>query len=458
MKWFKFNWFGSKERADLHVGSSGYSGTSDYMSDAGNLGIAVLPGYSVQPFKNLYFSGDIITVVLNDGTLISKKGDKATFDKVRVATTEKEITDLLTEQVLVKDKSVEDRKETLEERELVLRNIDILTYNPEFEIKGNNVFLKGVNLPLPAVVTATFIEICEKIDKADIPSIACSEELASLMEEYEALEMFWIKLALNGLEKSREDLLRFVKENDVRITTNGNLVLYRRIVSKGDKNKDLITFISQEYYKIKKWKKSPKNYDVFSQENGGYILVHENDYSKKNLLENQGVLYDLYVNLPNMEANTYTASHDKSVDIKVGALYSINEKKINLNNGLCAAGGLHAAAVDYDYSGFGDTKVVVLVNPSKAITVPLNEIGKLRTTEMFIACVNDKDQGVHFDENSLSAFDEEYNNLTIKELEDAIRDKSFKIASVEDNVSPISFTDLESIKDMLSKRVKRVQF
>lgn len=114
--------------------------------------------------------------------------------------------------------------------------------------------------------------------------------------------------------------------------------------------------------------------------------------------------------------------------------------------------------MDYNYSSFGDVPVVVLVNPSKAITVPVGEIGKLRTIEMFVACVNDKPQGVHFDEDSLLAFDEEYNNLTIKELEDAIRDKSFKSASILDEVSPITFTDLKSIKNMLSNRVIKVKF
>lgn len=450
MKWFKFDWFTSKEREELN--------TLRRLEQQrqSNLSVIAYPSAgdttterAERPFKSLYFSGDIITVVLRDGSLISKKGDKGVFELVRDATTEKDVLDLLSETQVAVTVS---RIESPEERELVLNNLSILSANPEFEVKGKNVFLKGVNLSMPASVISTFIEICEKLDKVDIPGK--EDEFKELDEQYQALKMFWIKLALNGLEQSREDLLRFVKENDIRITRNGNLVLYRRIVTVGEKgtvDRRLIEFVSQQYYKVKKNKKGPGNYWVYEID-GDYLLEN---YESSNFLI--GNLKELYNKLPEMEANKYTSAHNKGrYTIQIGSIYKEDESKINLDNGLCAAGGLHAAAVNYDYSGFGDTPVVVLVNPSKAITVPLNDKAKLRTTEMFIACINDKPIGQHFDEDSLSAFDEEYNNLTIQELEEAIKDKSFKVASVEDKVSPITFTDLESIKNMLQSRVKKV--
>lgn len=111
--------------------------------------------------------------------------------------------------------------------------------------------------------------------------------------------------------------------------------------------------------------------------------------------------------------------------------------------------------MDYDYSGFGDTKVVVLVNPSKAITVPKGEIGKLRTTEMFIACTNDKPQGVHFDEDALSAFDDEYYSFTLQELEEAVANKNFSNFEVKDK-KIVEGVDINKIKDLLKERVKKV--
>lgn len=454
MNWFKFDWFGSKERKQLQS-ERDLNEILIQHSEALTKEIVKSREVASKPYKNLYYTSDIVTVVLQDGTLLSKQVDKSVFEQIREANTEKEILDLLSPTV------VETQTDTQEQLNMVLNNLGILKFHPEFEIKGNSVFLKGINLAIPPSVLASFIEICEKIESVDV--IGREAEFDEYSDQYEALKMFWIKLALNGLEQSRQDLLMFVKENDVRITRNGNLVLYRRIVTTGTGNKALVKYISQEYYNVKRLKKNPEDYAVVVNDAGGDnwdLISHEDllnltDTGMKGKIF--GNLKELYLDLPNMEANTYTSAHNKGrYTIQIGSIYREDESKINLDNGLCAAGGLHAAAVDYNYSGFGDTPVVVLVNPSKAITVPLSERAKLRTTEMFIAAINDKPIGTHFDDGALSAFDEEYNNLTISELEEAIKQKSFNVASVQEHISPISFTDLETIKDMLKGRIKQI--
>ena len=63
--------------------------------------------------------------------------------------------------------------------------------------------MKGVNLVIPPVVLASFIEILEKRNHGSN---------GNLDDEYQALKMFWLKLALNGMEQSRNDLLNFVKK------------------------------------------------------------------------------------------------------------------------------------------------------------------------------------------------------------------------------------------------------
>lgn len=462
MKWFKFDWFTSKEREDIKEVVTKLQEETKAINERIQDLVKLKEekqdeqkalGEPQKAYQNLLLSGDMLTVVLGNGVVITKTATPGLFQKVKDAATEAEILTLLTEMTALKSKP-QDRTETQEQIAIVRDNLGVLRNHPDFVVDGDKVILKGVSLQLPPAVAATFIEILEK-KAAWQKGFTQSQEswLEHLTEQYEALKMFWIKLALNGLEQSRNDLLRFVRENDVRITSNGNLVLYRRIVSLGGKNKKLIEFVSQEYYRIKKQKKGPGNYAVYSQADGTYVSDTQQHIGYKYI----GNLKEMYLELPEMADNTYTSAHNRGqLQIKIGGIYKIDDTNINLDNGLCAAGGLHAAAVDYNYSGFGDTPVVVLVNPSKAITVPLGEIGKLRTTEMFIACINDKPQGQHFDEDALSAFDEEYNNLSIAELEDAISNKSFKIASVEDNVSPLSFKDLENIRDMLSQRVIQI--
>lgn len=439
MEWFKNDWFKSKKRKELEKELKDLKQENEELSTKAN---AIVQKYSEDRlYKNIFFSNGIVTLVMNQGTVLTKTGADASFvDRIKNAKTEDEIFNMFFV-VPVIDNNID----TKEDKALVSSNLDILRNHKDFKIVDNKVYFKDVSLELPSIISSGFIEILEK----GASSVYNSLELS---DQYEALKMFWLKLALNGIEQSRLDLLNFCKNNSVRITKNGNLVLYRRIVTTGSKDKSLVTFVSQKYYEIKKWKKSPKKYWVITNPDGTLKLLKYQPRKNGSFTIN-GNLSDLYKNLPTMKGNTYTSAHNKGkLTIKIGDIYRIDDSEINLDNGLCAAGGLHAAAVNYDYSGFGDTPVVVLVNPSKAITVPKNETGKLRTTEMFIACINDKPHGVHFDEEALTSFDEEYNNITIDELEQAIKNKSFSPASVEDKVSPITFVDLQNIKEMLNKR------
>lgn len=454
MNWFKSIWLTSEERALLQEAKNKTIQT-DVKTYTENeiverLQEAIEREKLKRPYRKVMYNGGYIQVIFNDGSVFSKNEVPASlFVQVRDAKSEEEIYKLLMDKVM---EQISVQIETPEEKKAVQENSSIFDSYPDFERINGEVYMKGVNLALPSIVATSFIEILEKIDMLEYGD----GEIVDLQDNYNALKMFWLKLALNPLPQSREDLLLFVKKNDIRITKNGNIVLYRRIVSTKGTNNDLTTFISQNYAERKKQKKAhthPRNYTVFyrSAENE-YILWDGN--SKKPKGEKLGNLEELYKDLPNQTGNTYTSYHNKGkMEIKIGGIYQIPDEEINLDNGLCAAGGLHAAAVDYNYGGFGDTPVVVLVNPSKAITVPTNEWKKLRTTEMFIAAVNDKPAGVHFDDGALSAFDEEYHDFTLGELEEAIKNKSFDSISIKGN-DPV--VPIESIVDMLKTRVKSI--
>lgn len=403
-----------------------------------------------KPFKSCRLLGTTVLVVLNDGTTLTKD-DPSILGAVRACQNEEEVLQLFIHRQYERE---EDRREA----ELVWKNSEILRGREDFIVEGENVFLKGVGLAMPPIVVASFIEILEKLegiwDSLDEGCMSCDAE--ELEESFEALKVFWLKLCLNGREQSREDLLLFCRKNDVRITRNGNLILYRNIVALGNLQKPLTEFISQQYFRIKSFKKSPKNYWVWAEDGGTFRLITE-DWTDSGVEKNLGSLYDLYVDLPNQEENKFTSWNNRGKhEINIGSIYRIEEGEINLDNGICAAGGLHAANVNYDYSGFGDTKIVVLVSPSKAITVPTGDFGKLRTTEMFVCCINDRPYGEHFSEGDLSAFDEEYNHLSVYELEESIDNKSFEAISVKEEVSPLTAMDMQSIRNMLCERIVKV--
>ena len=251
------------------------------------------------------------------------------------------------------------------------------------------------------------------------------------------------------MQSSRNQLLTFVKNNDVRITEFGNLVLYRRCWAK-DENIDLVKFVAKEYLKIKAWKKAPSNYEVF--DDNGFISIcgeKRHDYNK-----HVGNLAELYQKLPELQKDSkqYYSDHGNK-KIVLGDIYSIEDNQVNLDAGLCAAGGLHAAAVNYDYTGFGDTPLVVLVNPSKTITVPTNDIGKMRVSEMFVVGINDKPHGEHVSEDTVHNFDGNYHNYSLEQLKSALSEKSVANVSVSDAVSDLSLKEVANVSEILAKRV-----
>lgn len=434
MNWFKMLWLNSEERKAI----------LDLENKKTEIIIPKEEEEKLEPpYKNIYFSNNNITVSFSDGTILNKSNiDLPMFYRIKNSVSREAIESLMI------DKSVygEDKSsiyETSKEKKEVSENLDIFNNNKDFTVKGREVYLSNVNLALPAIITVNFIELLEKEKAFPYNN--------TIKDNIKALKMFWLKLALNSISQSREDLLLFCRKNNVRITRNGNLILYRKIVSKNGADKNLVGFITQNYYNIKKSGEDPRQFAI-NKENNNYELVNLNNYKYGDKIPFVN-LQVAYLELPTFEENTFTSWHDKNMEIKLGGVYKIDEKKINLNNSICAAGGLHCASVDYDYSGFGDTSVVVLVNPSKAITVPTGETGKLRTTEMFVACVNDKPIGIHFDDSALSSFDEEYHDFSLNELEEIAKSKSFEKLSVQDNVPAISLVDINNIKDLLKNRV-----
>jgi len=134
-------------------------------------------------------------------------------------------------------------------------------------------------------------------------------------------------------------------------------------------------------------------------------------------------------------------------------VYKANEDDIDVDAGQCHSGGLHFASVNYNYSSYGEIPIVVLINPAKTITIPLNELAKGRTTEMKIACINPNEQGVHIDESLIEEADEQYDEYTLEELQQVISQKTLKPLSVEEEVTNLSIPEVVNIKELLSKRV-----
>jgi len=290
-------------------------------------------------YKKLMVIDQAVFVTLHDGTVFSDSaGGKELYEKVKNCYSVSDIISLfLPKEVII---TSVDNVETRQEKELVREEWGCLENHPDFEVKDNEIYLKKLPMPLPAVIIAAFIEIVEKMNLAWIDPLYSGREYEELLTQYNSLELFTFKLALNPIESSREDALKFIRNQDIRITSLGNLIMYRGIVSVGESDKELSKFVSTEYFKVKKWKKSPANYYVWGEDDGSFTLYKGEPIQQSDGIgHNMGNLQELYNNLGSLEENRYTDAHTRTMDIRIGAVYSIPEEEVDIDSREdCSAG------------------------------------------------------------------------------------------------------------------------
>lgn len=448
---FNFSWLKSSERKELdrlREEEIKRKAVEDYQGEQikswqANTAITFL---KTEPCKSIRLINDNVIVVMHDGSTLSKyDGGMELFKKARAAQSEEELLMLF-----VGDDPFQSKENTnWEEKDLVNQNLRVIEDSNDFEVKDGEVYIKGLSMALPPVIVAAFIEILEKRESKGYVE-------SSDLEEYNALRMFTLKLALNPIQSSREDCLTFIRKNDIRITATGNLVAYRGIVSVGKKDKKLSKFVSAEYFKVKKWKKSPSNYIVYITEEEQLVVAKNTQKKTDDVVGN---LQELYDGIGKMEENTFTDAHTRKMKIKIGEIYSIDENKVDIDSRAACSSGLHVGSREFGISSFGDTKVLCLINPAKVRSVPYSDAQKMRVSEMYIVCALEigKD-GQYMDADvDLVSLDEDYHNYSLEELEEAVAHKSFEPVYCQGQLAPVTVVDMQTISDMLALRVKSVK-
>ena len=70
-----------------------------------------------------------------------------------------------------------------------------------------------------------------------------------------------------------------------------------------------------------------------------------------------------------MQENRYTSAHTGEEDYRVGNVISMPRNEGDDNNSVSCSMGFHAASKEYDYSGFGDQDILVIINPIDVLAV-----------------------------------------------------------------------------------------
>lgn len=348
------------------------------------------------------------------------------------------------EEVVINEDNIEKK-----EKELVSHFLDIFDGVDDFEVVGDSVYFKDIkSVEIPSVIVAAFLEILER-NKYSTGNL-------EINEEYQSLKAFTFWLLLNPIESAREDALDFVRKNNIPITSNGMLVTFRKVVSKGKENKDLVKFISESYFKVKKWKKSPTNFKIVTISDSNNFELKPFEF---NVTDTEyiclGDLNFLYKNLPTLEENIFTDNHTRTKSIKIGEVYKEDENKVDLDNKKDCSNGLHSGSLSFgSFNSFGDTGVVCLVNPMKIRSVPVSDCSKMRSSELFPVAIIDFEEYKKFVETSeINELSETYYNESLEFLENALKNKDFGSLTCQEELPQVSLKGIVDIAKILKSRV-----
>jgi hypothetical protein len=331
--------------------------------------------------------GKNLTVVANDGTVITSTNcDENTFQEVyRLAETDdiEKIKKLLVPELSAQEQNFVEEKNLID-------NLDrLFDEYPEYFVKqDNSMYRKGISLSIPKELAKAYLKAVEAWEE----DIWDDKDLIEY-PVFKTYDNFWSWCSLNPNPQSREDLFTFLKTHGMPITSQGMFLAYRRVRSQGTADtKEFVEFISNTFLRTKgMWKKDPKEYLVYKLLDGTYSSVWYNT-SQPVFGDYLGTLDHLYTNLADHVPSQFTDNHTGRMDYRIGLEARMERSEGDQSNEVSCSRGLHVASKAYDYSGFGDTPILVVVNPRDVLAVPQGEDGKLRTCAFTPVAVLEEDQ------------------------------------------------------------------
>jgi hypothetical protein len=480
-------------RKELYQASFATSATSAPVEKTYNwtVNTTSTPTVSVKPYKTVKMVNDVLTVVLNDGSVLSKPGATSDdFIAARNATDEVDILNVVATQEIVTERR---RQEFEAEKARALQaGIKLLSNLHDFKVEGTSVYLRGINRTLPQLLVEEFLRI---VNYYNVSGYRFQGDIETALEEdaeYQSLKRFFMWCCLNPRAEVADKLYNFLKRNSFKITKQGFFVALRNVVTLHGST-ELVQFVSNAYNKVKAvWKKSPDAYEVYLKD-GQYSFIHIDDTYTTEMVEGEewydeeideyvtsedeevsvkrsdlgeliGNLTELYLDLPNRAENRFTDAHTQTFDIRIGRPVNMDPGACRWNTDDCGAEGLHFTANEIHYVGCGDQSVLVLINPMKVVGIgeskgrcweylPIMTVPREEATEI----LHDLD----FDTLQL---DDSY---AIRELE-SLTDKAKEGFVAESrkhefNIPHISTVEIENIvasldnmKDEISSRVQMI--
>lgn len=447
MSIFSLNWFKSKKQRQLEkLKVEEQKLKNDILRKELNRTSFPAETPAAKPYKNIKLVNDTLTIVFNDGSIISKPGATGEdFQAVKNAYTEEEIVNICSCPEVIEEK--QKRLAEITRVKALQAGIQRLAQIDEFIVEDNTLYFKGISRSIPQLLVEELLDMAER------------NPLFAGTEEYQALKRFFMWCCLNPRAEVADQLYSFLKKNSFRITKQGFFVALRNVVTINGDN-ELIHFVSNAYNKVKAvWKKNPENFFVVEND-GEYTIMNTDDAG----LVVVGNLKDLYLDLPNMAENRFTDAHTRTFDIRVGKVVNMPPEECNWSTADCAEAGLHFTSDEIHYVGCGDTSVLILINPMKVVgigeskgrcyeylpimTVPREEATEILHDLDFDCLQLDEDYAVR-----------ELTNLEIKAKEGFVAESTkyeFNLPSISTAEIRDIVASLDEMRDEISKRVVSV--
>jgi len=459
----------------------------------------------VKPYLRIQLANDTLTVVLTDGTVVSKPG--ATEDDYYAVIEAKDAYQI---HAIVGSKDVaadvEKMKAEAARIKALHKGIQSLADLSDFIVDGNSVYLTGTSRSMPQLLVEKFIEIVDRVGH-QIADDRTFEEALNDDDDYLAHKNFFMWCCLNPRAEVANELYRFLTDNSFKITKQGFFVALRNVVTLHG-SPELVYFVSNAYNKVKAvWKKNPDDYTIFLEE-GEYKLVHvdkltrtethttttcpdclgdggwedEDSWEDGEWVECErcggtgevteytyneewpvdhgqriGTLTEIYLDLPNREENRFTDNWTKTFDIRVGQVVSMPKEECNWSTQDCATAGLHFAGYTAPYVLCGDTTVMTLHNPMKVVGIGTEKGRCWEYLPFMLTTVAEADQIMNDRSFDFLQLDEQYAIRELESLAEKAREGfAAEAKKHEFNMPSISASEINSIVLNLSEMKAKI--
>ena len=163
--------------------------------------------------------------------------------------------------------------------------------------------------------------VVESISEVSLPDYLVDKLLDAERDDNQTLITsylnFWTLLCQNPNAEARNNLLWFLETHGFKILESGLFTAYRNVRTKSSLklSDDDLNYINEEFIKIKRWKKSPRNYSVVRMEDSGEVGVIQNSKVESGA----DVIGNLNELVSSDSATEFTDAHTGTMSIKLGS-------------------------------------------------------------------------------------------------------------------------------------------